>query len=107
MRLKCAACLVVSGMMLVAVSANGQKQSSPASISEDGAVRHLSEEVHHKGWIVFCTARTRAIGTCFYAGRMGPVCTISPIQLNTMRRHHSSPVMVEHYFIDDYREKNK
>jgi len=41
-------------MMLVAVSANGQKQSSPASISKDEAVRHLSEEVRHKGWIVFC-----------------------------------------------------
>jgi len=54
MRLKCTVCLVVSGMILVAVSANGQKQSSPASISKDEAVRHLSEEVRHKGWIVFC-----------------------------------------------------
>jgi len=54
MRLRCAAYHVVSGMMLVAVLANGQKQSSPGSISEDEAVRHLSEEVCHKGWIVFC-----------------------------------------------------
>jgi len=54
MRLNYAACLVVSGMMLLAVLADGQKRISSASISKDEAVRHLVEEVRDKGWIVFC-----------------------------------------------------
>jgi Tol biopolymer transport system component len=41
-------------ILLIAVLTLGKTNTAAASVSEDVAVRRLSEDVHNKGWIVFC-----------------------------------------------------
>jgi len=54
MKLKFAVGAVVLATAFMTVSAEGQKQQSFLSASQDASVERLAEEVRGKGWIVFC-----------------------------------------------------
>jgi len=54
MKLRCAVGAVALATTFMAVSAEGQKQQSFLSASQDALIERLAEEVRGKGWIVFC-----------------------------------------------------